>query len=58
MHSSWSCRFDKDGKCTIRDNKPCDPGDKGCVLDGKYKVEKKEINKSYKLKNRRPPGGK
>lgn len=34
MRSAWTCSHQIDDKCNLLD-KPCDPGDKGCVLYGK-----------------------
>ena len=32
---SWECHF-LDGTHCNRRNKECDPGDRGCVLEGKF----------------------
>ncbi|OFZ66766.1 MAG: hypothetical protein A2V79_12735 [Betaproteobacteria bacterium RBG_16_56_24] len=34
--SSWGCPHDVHGKCSKINNKPCDPGMKGCVLSGRF----------------------
>lgn len=34
MSSGWTCSHQKGSDCDLL-NKPCDPGEKGCVLYGK-----------------------
>lgn len=36
MASAWGCPHENDNTCTRVDNRPCDPGMKGCVLAGRY----------------------
>ncbi len=34
--SGWSCPHELNGKCSKLENRPCDPGMKGCELYGRY----------------------
>jgi hypothetical protein len=34
MSSAWTCSHQREEECDLL-KKPCDPGDKGCVLYGK-----------------------
>jgi hypothetical protein len=33
--SGWQCRYLVEGRCELR-RKGCDPGDKGCILKGRF----------------------
>jgi hypothetical protein len=32
----WGCPHEADGKCQRVQNRPCDPGMKGCILAGRF----------------------
>ena len=34
--SGWGCPHEADGRCQRVQNRPCDPGMKGCVLAGRF----------------------
>jgi hypothetical protein len=33
---NWDCPHNAGGKCAIVNNRPCEPGMKGCVLFGRF----------------------
>ncbi len=32
----WGCPHEADGRCQRVENRPCDPGMKGCILAGRF----------------------
>lgn len=36
MAGSWGCPHETDDRCARVENRPCDPGMKGCVLAGRF----------------------
>ena len=36
MAGAWGCPHETNDLCSKVDNRPCDPGMKGCVLHGRY----------------------
>lgn len=34
--SGWGCPHERDGTCRHLKGKPCDPGQAGCVLAGRF----------------------
>ncbi len=44
---SWECKYLNETFCNKR-NQECDPGAKGCVLQGKYSFPLKEKPKAQK----------
>lgn len=34
--SGWGCPHERDGVCVHLKGKPCDPGQSGCVLSGRF----------------------
>ncbi len=43
--SGWGCVHDNQGVCSRVDNRPCDPGMKGCVLAGRFRFTNPEKNR-------------
>jgi len=41
--SSWSCPHDDGGVCQLVRGARCDPGMRGCVLHGRYRFLRDEI---------------
>lgn len=51
--SGWGCPHDQNGRCGKVDNKPCDPGMKGCELAGRYRFADESKNaRFYEVKAR------
>jgi hypothetical protein len=46
--SSWSCPHDLDGVCQRVQGAICEPGMRGCVLEGKVRFARDEMNLSRK----------
>lgn len=46
--SSWSCPHDLDGICQRVQGAICEPGMRGCVLEGKVRFARDEMNLSRK----------
>lgn len=44
MSSAWGCPHEVDGLCMRVQQKPCDPGMKGCVLYGRHTFSVPEKN--------------
>lgn len=44
---SWECRFLRETRCEKR-NRDCDPGARGCVLEGRFCFPFKEESKPKK----------
>ncbi|HMV54074.1 MAG TPA: hypothetical protein PLX20_15705 [Rhodocyclaceae bacterium] len=42
--SSWSCPHDLDNICQRVQGATCDPGMRGCVLEGKVRFARDEMN--------------
>lgn len=53
MAGGWGCPHEVDDRCTKVDNKPCDPGMKGCVLAGRYVFANDDKNQRLKEKKAR-----
>jgi len=51
-HDGWGCPHEEDGHCRRVENRPCDPGMKGCVLAGRFLFSDEEKNISRHLKNK------
>jgi len=54
---TWECRYLFRGECVLR-KEACDPGDKGCVLRGRYAFpldETKLKPKPQRTKAKKPP---
>lgn len=45
MSGGWGCPFEENGNCVKREL-PCDPGEKGCVLHGRFKLSEKKQSSS------------
>lgn len=56
--SGWGCPHEADGKCNKVEQRPCNPGMKGCVLAGRFIFSDDNKNtqaaKRRKLKNTPP----
>jgi hypothetical protein len=46
--SAWSCPHDLDGVCQRVNGARCDPGMRGCVLEGKVRFARDEMNRERK----------
>ena len=46
--SSWSCPHDLNGVCQHVKGAVCDPGMRGCVLEGRFKFARDEMNQARK----------
>ena len=44
MSSAWSCPHDANGVCQRVQGAVCDPGMRGCVLEGKVRFARDEAN--------------
>jgi len=54
--SSWSCPHDVNGICQRVQGAACDPGMRGCVLEGKVRFARDEMNLPRKpVKPTAPP---
>ena len=54
--SSWSCPHDVDGICQRVQGATCEPGMRGCVLEGKVRFARDEMNLPRKpVKPAAPP---
>ncbi len=45
----WGCPHDAGGLCQRVENRPCDPGMKGCVLFGRFVFSNPEKNRPTRL---------
>jgi hypothetical protein len=43
--SGWGCEFEIKGACRRLADRPCDPGQAGCVLHGRYRFTNPEKNR-------------
>lgn len=50
--SGWGCPHEFEGRCQKVENRPCDPGMKGCVLAGRFifSNEDKTTNRALREK--------
>ncbi|TVO57163.1 hypothetical protein [Denitromonas halophila] len=48
MSSAWSCPHDIDGICQRVKGAVCEPGMRGCELEGKVRFARDEMNQSRK----------
>lgn len=57
MAGGWGCPHEAQDLCTKLDNRPCDPGMKGCVLYGRYVFLDEDKNARLRQKQARqtPP---
>lgn len=46
--SAWSCPHDLEGVCQRVSGAVCDPGMRGCVLEGKVRFARDEMNLARK----------
>ena len=46
--SSWSCPHDLDGICQRVNGAVCEPGMRGCVLEGKVRFAREDMNQTRK----------
>lgn len=46
--SAWSCPHDLQGVCLRVHGTVCDPGMRGCVLEGKVRFAREEMNERRK----------
>ena len=46
--SAWSCPHDLDGVCQRVQGAVCAPGMRGCVLEGKVRFAREELNRPRK----------
>ena len=44
----WGCPHEADGRCQRVQNRPCDPGMKGCILYGRFEFSGSGKNRSPK----------
>jgi hypothetical protein len=49
----WGCPHEADGRCQRVQNRPCDPGMKGCVLAGRFVFSSAAKNTARALRNSR-----
>ena len=56
----WGCPHEVNGLCQRVQNRPCDPGMKGCILAGRFVFSNPDKNTARALreKGERPPHGK
>ncbi|MBF0218101.1 MAG: hypothetical protein HQL49_01025 [Gammaproteobacteria bacterium] len=52
----WGCPHEFAGKCQKIENRPCDPGMKGCVLAGRFIFSNAEKNRPSGVKRRSSSG--
>lgn len=45
---AWSCPHDLDGVCQRVQGAVCEPGMRGCVLEGKVRFAREELNQPRK----------
>lgn len=53
--SAWSCPHDLDGVCQRVQGAVCDPGMRGCVLEGKVRFARDDMNLRRKPVKSTPP---
>lgn len=51
----WGCPHERDGRCGKVDDRPCDPGMKGCELHGRYAFFDASKNERLRQKQARSP---
>lgn len=51
----WSCPHERHGLCAKVDERPCDPGMKGCELHGRYAFFDGRKNERLRQKQARSP---
>lgn len=54
--SGWGCPHELNGLCSKVDNRPCDPGMKGCELAGRYRFADESKNTRFYEKKARENG--
>ncbi len=54
--SGWGCPHEVKGACSKVENRPCDPGMKGCILFGRFVFSKEEKNRPGGPRRRNPRG--
>lgn len=58
MSGSWGCPNDLNGICQLVRGAACDPGMRGCVLQGKVRFVSAELNEARKPVKAPPPEAK
>lgn len=53
MAGGWGCPHEAQDLCTKLENRPCDPGMKGCVLHGRYVFLNEDKNARLREKQAR-----
>ena len=53
----WGCPFEENGDCAKREL-PCEPGEQGCVLHGRFERGKKKASGAVEKDNEPAKGGK
>ena len=51
--SGWGCPHEADGRCQRVENRPCDPGMKGCILAGRFVFSNEAKNTARALRKTR-----
>ncbi len=52
--SSWSCPHDSEGVCQLVRGARCDPGMRGCILHGRYRFLRDELEGPRKPEKAKP----
>ncbi len=52
----WGCPHEVKGNCDKVQQRPCDPGMKGCILSGRFVFNDEEKNRPGGPKRRKPAG--
>jgi len=53
----WGCPHETKGQCAKVEQRPCDPGMKGCVLFGRFVFSDEEKNRPGGPRRRNPSVG-
>lgn len=53
MAGGWGCPHEVNDTCAKLDNRPCDPGMKGCVLAGRFLFADADKNRRLREKQAR-----
>ena len=52
----WGCPHEVKGKCEKVQQRPCDPGMKGCILAGRFVFSDEQKNRPGGPRRRKPSG--
>ena len=58
MSGGWGCPHEANNKCQRVEDRPCDPGMKGCILAGRFIFSDDSKNTQNAIKKKKSPNKK